>query len=157
MYSLSSPTRVTLKCRTTGPPQDYEPSQEEVLVGTGILPDSSDCYVYSENFKLLLHSLGRTTIRLSKARILLPSIERILNEDEETVIEPLRRVGRVKAIIQRSEAMSSRPGIDVASISYNLRHGPPAEGTSVIEWIFGVLIVFSVCSLIYIYNVHSPK
>jgi hypothetical protein len=87
VYSLSSPTQVTLKCRTTGPPQDYEPNQEKLLYGTGILPNSSDCYIYSETFKLLPHSLGRTPVGLNKAHLLLPSIGNILKTDEQVLLQ----------------------------------------------------------------------
>jgi hypothetical protein len=57
-----------------------------LLEGTGILPNSSSCYVHAENFKLLPHSLGKTTVNLHYTHIILPSIEKIPKFSEEVVL-----------------------------------------------------------------------
>jgi hypothetical protein len=70
VYSLKEPTRVTLKYRPLGgSPLEEDETVEKVLMNTGILPNSSTCYVYAETFKLLPHSLGRTLIGLNKPRL----------------------------------------------------------------------------------------
>jgi hypothetical protein len=50
-----------------------------LLTDTGILPNTSSCYVYAESFKLLPRSLGRTVAGLDRAHIMLPNIEAIVN------------------------------------------------------------------------------
>jgi hypothetical protein len=58
------------------------------IEGTGILPNSSSCYVYAENFKLLPHALGRTTVNLTRTQIVLPNVENILKFSEEGLLQP---------------------------------------------------------------------
>jgi len=58
-----------------------------LLEGTGILPNSSSCYVYAENFKLLLHSLGKRTVTLTKTHTVLPIVENISKSSEEVVLQ----------------------------------------------------------------------
>jgi hypothetical protein len=48
VYSLSSPMQVTVKCQEAGPPQNYEPTRQITLSNTGIVPDSSSCYIHAE-------------------------------------------------------------------------------------------------------------
>jgi hypothetical protein len=48
IYSLNTPQRVTVQCQ--GSPPNYETNSQVLLEGTGILPNSSSCYVYAENF-----------------------------------------------------------------------------------------------------------
>jgi hypothetical protein len=74
IYSLSTPQRVTVQCQEIGSPPNPERNQQLILRGMGILPNCSSCYIHSENFKLLPHSMGRT-INLNNAHIVLPSIE----------------------------------------------------------------------------------
>jgi hypothetical protein len=87
IYSLSTPQRVTVQCQEIGSPPNFERNQQLVLRGTGILPNSSSCYIHAEKFKLLPHSMGRTTINLVDAHIVLPNIEHILNSTEEDLFQ----------------------------------------------------------------------
>jgi hypothetical protein len=121
VYSLSSPTQVTVKCQEAGPPQNYEPTRQITLSNTGILPDSSSCYIYAENFKLLPHSLGRLTVNLNKTHIVLPNVDDILNVDERELLQnhshTLADLRPVENIIERATSRSSRPGLDVNQIT----------------------------------------
>jgi hypothetical protein len=60
---------------------------EKTLSGTGNLPNTSTCYVYSETFKLLPRSLGRILAEISKAHIILPHIQEILRSDEKDLLQ----------------------------------------------------------------------
>ena len=64
IYGLSTPQRVTVQCQEIGSPPTTGLISQLPLEGTGILPNSSSCYIYAENFKLLPHSLGKTTVSL---------------------------------------------------------------------------------------------
>jgi len=55
IYSLSTPQHITVQCQEIGSPPNFEKNQQLVLRGTGILPNSSSCYIHAENFKLLPH------------------------------------------------------------------------------------------------------
>jgi hypothetical protein len=78
IYSLNTPQRVTVHCQETGSPPIYESNSQILLEGTGILPNSSSCYVHAESFKLLPHSLGKTEVQLNRAHIVLPILENVL-------------------------------------------------------------------------------
>jgi hypothetical protein len=126
VYSLSSPTQVTVKCQEVGPPQNYEPTRQITLSNTGILPDSSSCYIYANKFKLLPHSLGRLTVSLNKTHIVLPNIDDILNVDERELLQnhshALADLRPVKNIIERATSRSTRPGLDVSRLTTTLRN-----------------------------------
>jgi len=64
IYSLSAPRRITVQCQEIGSPPQVKTSQQLLLNGTGVLLNSSSCYVHAENFKLLPHSVGRSTVNL---------------------------------------------------------------------------------------------
>jgi hypothetical protein len=87
IYSLNTPQRVTIQCQEIGSPPNSERNQQLVLRETGILPNCSSCYIHAEKFKLLLHSMGRTTINLVDTHIVLPNIEKILNSTEEDLFQ----------------------------------------------------------------------
>jgi hypothetical protein len=87
IYSLSTPQRVTVQCQEVGSPPTTKLSYQVMLTGTGILPNSSSCYVHAESFKLLPHSLGKTTVNLTRAHIVLPNVEDILNFSEEELLQ----------------------------------------------------------------------
>jgi len=55
IYSLSTPQCISVQCQEIGSP-NFEKNQQLVLQGTGILPNSSSCYIHAENLKLLPHS-----------------------------------------------------------------------------------------------------
>lgn len=87
IYSLSVPQRVTVQCQEIGSPPASGLTSQLILKGTGILSNSSSCYVYAENFKLLPHSLGKTTVTLNRAHIVLPIIDNLLKFSEEAVLQ----------------------------------------------------------------------
>ena len=87
MYSLSTPQQVTVQCQEVGSPQTSKPTYQITLEGTAVLTNSSSCYMHAETFKLLPHSLGKTTINLIKAHIVLPNIDKILNFSEENLLQ----------------------------------------------------------------------
>jgi len=86
-YSLSTPQQVTVQCQGAGSPSNPEESYQVMIEGTGILPNSSSCYIHAENFKLLLHSLGKTTVNVTKTPIILPNIENVLHFSEEQLLQ----------------------------------------------------------------------
>jgi len=87
IYSLSAPQQVTVQCQEVGSPRTPTTSYQIKLEGTGVLPTSSSCCIHAENFKLLPHSLGRTTVNLFKAHIVLPNIDTVLNFSEEKMLQ----------------------------------------------------------------------
>jgi len=70
MYSLSTPQRVTVQCQEAGCPPNKEASFQVIIEGTGILPNFSSCYINAENFKLLPHSLGKTTVSVTNTPVM---------------------------------------------------------------------------------------
>ena len=87
IYSLSSPQQVTVQCQEVGLPQTTKLIHQITIEGTGVLPNSSSCYIHAENFKLLPHSLGKTTVNLVKTHIALPNIENIVKFSEEGLLQ----------------------------------------------------------------------
>ena len=69
IYSFSTPTQVAVQCRQAEKPSKFEPSYQVTLIGTGILPSSSSCYVHPEIFKLLPHSFGRTKLEQNSYQV----------------------------------------------------------------------------------------
>jgi hypothetical protein len=99
------------------------------LSGTGILPYSSNWYVYAENLKLLPHSLGRTVMGLNKAQIVVPNIDAILKPDEQEILQthqnsPIRLDG-INNIISESARNSERRSFDVTRVLDNLQASGP--------------------------------
>jgi hypothetical protein len=88
------------------------------LEGTGILSKYSSCYVYAEGFKLHPHSIGRTTVNLAKAHVVLPNIENVLKFSEEVVLQPNAasavNLQRLEAIASRVTSRNQLRGTDVA-------------------------------------------
>jgi len=119
IYSLNSPQWVTVQCQEVGSPT-AKTSYQLLLQGTGILPNSSSCSIHAESFKLLPHSLGRTTVNLSKAHIVLPSVENILHVSEENMLEPNidqpTHLERLDEILERATSRSLTRGLDVNKI-----------------------------------------
>ena len=66
LHSLSTPQQVIVQCQGAGSPSNPEASYQVTIEGTRILPNSSSCYTHAENFKLLTHSLGKTTVNVTK-------------------------------------------------------------------------------------------
>ena len=68
-----------------GSPPTTKMSYRMQLERTGVLSNLSSCYIYAENFKLLPHSLGKSTVALTKTHIIPPNVEKILHNSEENV------------------------------------------------------------------------
>ena len=58
-----------------------------MLRGIGVLPNSSLCYVYAENLNLLPHSLGKTTVNLTRTHVVLTNGGSILYFSEEGLLQ----------------------------------------------------------------------
>ena len=50
IYSLTTPQQVTVQCQEFGTPKLPATSSQVILEGTGVLPNSSSCYVHAEIF-----------------------------------------------------------------------------------------------------------
>ena len=87
IYSFRTPQRVTVQCWEIGSPQDPTASYQVMLEGTGVLPNSSSCYIYADTFKLMPHSSGKTTLNLTRTPIVLPNIENVLHFSEENLLQ----------------------------------------------------------------------
>jgi hypothetical protein len=152
VYSLKEPTRVTLKCRPLGgsPLEEDETVEKVLLTNTGILPNSSTCYVYAETFKLLPHSLGRTLIGLNKAQVVLPNIEAILKPDEQDMLlaqfNAPASLRKVDDLIMEATRNSDRPGLDVTTVLSNLRAVESTPSPMTTYWIIG-LSIFSLTTM----------
>jgi len=68
IYSLGNPQQVTVQCQKAGSLKASKSSHQMMLEGTGVFPNSSSCYIHPENFKLLPHSLGKTTVDFNTLR-----------------------------------------------------------------------------------------
>jgi hypothetical protein len=147
IYSLSSPQRVTIKCRVTGPPPNPLMNYQAVLDGTGVLLNSSTCYVYAENFKLLPHSVGMTTVDLTKSHIILPNIKEILHYSEERLLQvnstdPID-VQRVDSIIERATSRASVRGFDLDRVASTLQYREVSDRSSYVIWILSLVLVLA--------------
>jgi hypothetical protein len=125
IYSLSIPQRVTMQCQERGSPPTLQSSYQLALEGTGVLLNSSSCYIYAESFKLLPHSLGKTIVNLTKTHIVLPNIENVLNLQEKgllqtVVLQPLT-LQRLDGIIERATSRGYTRSLDVNKITTTLR------------------------------------
>ena len=96
-----------------------------MIEGTGVLPNSSSCYIHAENFKLLPHSLGKTTVNLVKTHIALPNIENIVKFSEEGLLQmndtfPVN-LRPLEGIVERVISRGYTRGIDVSKAMTALR------------------------------------
>jgi len=131
-----------------GSPSTEELNSQLVLEGTGILQNSSSCYVYAEKFKLIPHSLGKTTVYLSKTHIVLPEVDTILTFSEETVLQwwqsqtslsvDLQRLGEISARVASRDRIR---GADVPRIVNALRDADKSQHTMSWSWVIGIIIV----------------
>jgi hypothetical protein len=121
IYSFSTSTRVTVQCREAGSPQNYGSSYQITLNGTGILPNSSSWYIYSETFKLLPHSFDKSVATLNKTHIVLPNVDDILNRVERGMLQPynpeLVDLHTVEGVLERATSRSATCGFDVSWIT----------------------------------------
>jgi len=145
IYSLSNPQRVTIQCREAGPLPTSTLSSQIQIEGTGILPNSSSCYVHAETFKLMPHTNGHTTVALTKAHIILPNVENLLKSSEEVLLQPqaipAESLQRLNAIATRSVSRSQLKGTDVPQLMEMLRNDEPDGQPKLWLWFVGVIIV----------------
>jgi hypothetical protein len=144
IYSLSTPQQVTVQCQEVGSSQTTKSSYQIMLKGTGVLPNSSSCYIHAENFKLLVlpHSLGGTTVNLFKTHIALPNVENIVKFSEEGLLQtndtyPVD-MGPLEDIVER---VTSR-GIDVSKAITALRGREVYHRDSSKTLIISCIVVF---------------
>ena len=141
IYSLSTPQRVTVQCHGTGSPLSSTTSSQVLLEGTGILSNSSS---YADNFKLLPHSLGKTTTTLNNTHIVLPRIERILQFSEEAVLQleptPIH-LQRLDEISARTASRSQMRGAAVTRIINIFQDAAPDRHPMSWMWFVGIVIL----------------
>ena len=144
IYSLSMP-RVTIQCQEVGSPPTAKMSYQMTIEGTGILPNSSSCYVHAENFKLLPHSLGRTTMNLTRTHIVLPSVENILNFSEEGLLQSAaiqpEDLQQLDGIVERATSRSHLEGVDISRMTAALRVKDANRQSTHWLWIMGIIII----------------
>jgi hypothetical protein len=155
IYSLNAPQRVTVQCQGTGSPPTDEMNSQMILRGTGMLPNSSSCYIYAEKFKLLPHSWGKTTVFLDKARIVLPSIENILNfpEGENLLQSTASRqmdLRQLDGIVERATSRSQTRGVDVTRFTAALRAEDDRHVSTRWLWAIGALVVLSCIAVVWL-------
>jgi hypothetical protein len=106
-------------------PLKDDETTEMLLTDTGILPNTSTCYVYAESFKLRPHSLGRTVAGLDRAHIMLPNIQAIITPSEQELFQmPLNtstRFHEIDSAIEEATRNKERP---------KLGNTPPLENLS---------------------------
>ena len=148
IYSLTTPQRITVQCQEMGSPHTAGWNSQLMLEGTGILPNSSSCYVYAETFKLLPHSLGKTTVSLNKAHIVLPVIETMLTFTEEVVLQsnPSSSVNlqRLDEISARVTSRSQMKGAEVARIVSIFQDADVPQHTISWLWVICIIVMFTV-------------
>jgi hypothetical protein len=140
------PQRVTVQCHEIGSPPNSAANYQIQLEGTGVLPNSSFCYVHAENFKLLPHSLGKTTVTLTKTHIVLPNIEKILHFTEEVVLQPNadspKELQRLDEIRERAASRSHMKGIDVTRVIATFEDAELPHRSLHWIWFVGLAILF---------------
>ena len=146
IYRLSTPQQVTVQCQGTGSPPTVSSNYQLLLAGTGVLPNSSTCYVHAENFKLLPHSLGKTVITMSKAHIVLPTIENALHPSEESVLQSITGqpadLQRLDDILVRAASRSRVRGIEVTRAVGTLQGTKASQPPLHLRWILGIALTF---------------
>ena len=159
IYSFSSPTQVTVQCPDIGTSPAYGPGRQTTLRGTGVLADSSSCYIYSDTFKLMPRTTGRTTVALNKTHIILPNVDHILTSAEQDLLQiPTVDLGGLQTldeVISRSSTHSSLAGFDVRKVTQGLRDQSAAQEHSSRLWVLGtvcgsLLLVFIIGCFVYI-------
>jgi len=145
IYSLIVPQQVTVQCQEIGSPPTTKSSYQILLEGTGILLNSSSCYIHAKNFKLLPHSLGRTTVTLTKTHIVLPSIENILHFSEENMLQsnaiPPVNLQHLDQILVQATSRGHMRGAEVNKIVNALRDAKVHQQPIHWSWIIGIAIV----------------
>jgi hypothetical protein len=146
IYSLSAPQRVTVQCQETGSLPNFMLNSQMQLEGTGMLPKSSSCYVYAdEGLKLLPHSIGRTTLTLTKAHVVLSTIENVLKFSEEVMLQPIAassvNLQRLDAVASRVASRSHLKRADVTRIIDMLQEDDTSGLPKSWLWLTGVIVI----------------
>ena len=145
IYSFSSPTQVTVQCQETGISPAYGPGRQITLNGTGVLANSSTCYIYSDTFKLMPRTMGHTTTTLNKTHIVLPNVDRILTSAERELLQaPDFDLGGLQNIdeVIRSSSRSSLSGFEVRKVTQKLYDQSIAQGNSTHQCTLGLICGF---------------
>jgi hypothetical protein len=145
IYSLSTPQRITIQCQEPGSLPKSISSSQIMIEGTGVLPNSSSCYVHAEAFKLMPHSSGQTTVTLTKANIALPNVENLLKSSEEVMLQPqaipMESLQRLNALATRTASRNHLRGTDVPRAMEVLQQIEPDGQTKLWPWFAGVIVV----------------
>ena len=157
IYSLSAPTQVTVQCREAEPPPNFEPSYQVTPKGTGVLQNSSACYVHSKTFKLLPHSFGRSEVTLKKTHFKLPDVNNILSDMEREMLQPhfqeSAALNLVDTVIERATSRMAMSGLDVNQITQALGGDRQRHRSLTLTWIFGVIaVIISLLTLLLFYK-----
>jgi len=152
IYSLSSPQQVTVQCHKMGPPPAIASSYPMLLQGTGILLNSSSCYIHAKSFKLLPHSLGKTSVTLSRTHTVLPNIERILHLSEEKVLQQAavqpENLQKLDDILVRATTRARMRGIEVTRVIDTLQEEETTSQSISWTWVIGISFIFFVLGIL---------
>jgi hypothetical protein len=149
-----------VQCRQTDLPS-LEASHQITLHGTGLLLDSSSCYIHSEVFKLLPHSFGKSEITLNRTRIELPNIYNIFNSSDQELLLPESKepdaLRLLDAVIERAASRSATSGVDVKHIIKTLRDEQQQYLPSTLLWVIGILITLIFILILIILGTRPQK
>lgn len=158
-----------MQCREAGSPKNYGSSYQITLNGTGILLNSSSCYIYSETFKLLPHSFGRSVATLNITHIVLSNVDDILNSVKqgllqpyspesthlhiaEAVLEQSTDLHIAEAVLERATSRSATSGFYVSRITHTLHGERLRHQSSTQASIIGVIaLLLSLLNFTFIY------
>jgi hypothetical protein len=130
-----------------GSPLETNPSFQGTLEGTGILPNSSSCNIHAEAFKLLPHAVGKTTVNVTQAHIVLNGIEKILNVSEESMLQADKLnpidVQHLNEIWERATSRSMARGIGVDRIVAALKGDEPQQQSTNRSWFIDSICLLS--------------
>jgi hypothetical protein len=162
IYSLSTPQRITMQCQETGSPSNSKQSYSVIIQGTGILPNLSSCYIYAEGFKLLPHSLGKTTVFLDRTQIVLPNIENLLNSLEETSLLQLKGnqpidLPKLDSIIERAASRSQTRGINVGRLTEMMQGDKGRHRPDVWLWVTSTAVVILSIAIVWLIRLKLAK
>jgi len=160
LYSLSTPQQVTVQCQKSGSPPNFVSNYQVQLKGTGIVPNSSSCYIYAENFKFLPHSLGKTMVNLTITSAILPNIENVLHISEENMLQAETRqpvdLQHLDNLVERATSRIATQGIDVSKTIMALRGREVIHPPSSQLWIVGIVVVIAGLGIIWMIWIMSP-
>jgi hypothetical protein len=119
-------------------------NSQVLLEGTGILPNSSSCYVYAENFMLLPHSLGKTEVTLNRAHIVLPILENVLQFSETVMLQPNMvspiNLQRLDGISMQISSRNHMRGTEVTRLINTLLDADDGQKQQV-SWLWNMVLI----------------